>query len=125
MLTTSNTHSTTSLQCDQKVRLFFDIWPFVTMKISQKCHKLAKVGQVLRQVGARAESLEVDVDLEGRLGRQDTVVFAVENGRLGGELGRPIQGRYHHLRGNKEICTVHSAVGKKLNRHNTIDNIKP
>ena len=50
MLTTSNTHSTTSLQCDQKVRLFFDIWPFVTMKISQKCHKLAKVGSAFCQM---------------------------------------------------------------------------
>ena len=37
-------------QCDQMVRLFFNIWPFVTMKISPKCHKFAKAGSGFSQI---------------------------------------------------------------------------
>ena len=37
-------------QSDQKVRLFFNIWPFATLKSAQQCHKFAKVGLAFPQI---------------------------------------------------------------------------
>ena len=59
--------------------------------------ELAEVGEIFGEVGLWAEGPEVDVDFERRLRRCDAVVFGVEDGRLGGELGSTVQSWNHHL----------------------------
>ena len=44
-------------QRDQMVRLFFNIWPFATLKISPKCHKFAEVGSVFCQIGNKLSKI--------------------------------------------------------------------
>jgi len=65
--------------------------------------ELAEVGEVLGEVGLGAESREVDVDLEGCLRGRDAVLFVVEDGRLGRELGGAVQRWNHHLRQKRSV----------------------
>ena len=44
-------------KCNQMVRLFFNIWPFVAMKISQKCHKFAQGGSAFCQIRKKRSNI--------------------------------------------------------------------